>query len=150
MTPLTIFGLQPISYVSEIGISIKPDHQGPHLGPKTDMHVPQKTVFPSISCFVANISYSTLKLTPLIIFCYHLSHDISTIQNYQGPYQSPQTAMHTPQKHHFLSHLFLWLISGTLFQKLLHLPFLATTQLKPISYLSGIGISTNPNHQVPH
>ena len=32
------------------------------------MHVPQKTVFPSISCFVANISYSTLKLTPLIIF----------------------------------------------------------------------------------
>ena len=68
MTPLTIFGLQPISYVSEIGISTKPDHQGPHLGPKTDMHVPQKTVFPSISCFVANISYSTLKLTPLIIF----------------------------------------------------------------------------------
>ena len=34
MTPLTTFWLQPISYLTGIGISTFPDHQGPHQCPK--------------------------------------------------------------------------------------------------------------------
>ena len=68
MTPLSIFWLQPISYLSEIGICTKLTIKGSIWGKKNGMHTLQITIFPSISYFVANIMYFTPKMTPSTSF----------------------------------------------------------------------------------
>ena len=86
-------------------------------------YTPKNTIFPSIFVFVANIRYSTPKMTPLTKvglqpISYLTGIGISTFPNHQGPHQCPKIATQTPWKILFsLASLFLWLISGTLPQK---------------------------------
>ena len=110
MTPFTISLLLPISNLSGIGISIIPDHRGPHQSPKAATNTPQKNCFLSIFVFVADIRYSTPKITTLTISLLQpLSNlsgiGVSAIDNHQGPHQSPKTATNTPKKQLFPKHL---------------------------------------------
>ena len=107
MTSLTVFFLQLISYLSGIGISTIPDHQGAPSEPQNcHMYTPQNTIYPSTFVFVTHIRYSTTKMTPLTISLLQPISNlsgigISTIPNHRGPHQSPKTATHTPKKQLF-------------------------------------------------
>ena len=62
--------------------------------------------FPSISILVANIRYSTPKMTPLTISLLQPISNlsgigVSTIPDHWGPHQSPKMATHTPKKQLF-------------------------------------------------
>ena len=92
---------------------------GPIRAPKWPNIHPKNTIFPSIFSFVANIRYSTLKMTPITISLLqpisNLSgNGISTILNHRGPHQSPKMTTRTPHKTPFpLAPSISWLISGT-------------------------------------
>ena len=80
---------------------------GGHIKAPKQPHVhPKNTVFPSIFVFVANIRYSTLKMTPITISLLQPISNlsgigVSTIPNHWGPHQSPKTATLTPKKQLF-------------------------------------------------
>ena len=110
MPQLTISLLQPISNLYGIGIFTIPDHRGPHQSPKMTTHTSKKHHFPWYLCFVANIRYSTPKMTPLTISLLkpisNLSGiGISTILYHQGAHQSPIMATYTPKKQLIPQHL---------------------------------------------
>ena len=90
--------------------------EGPIRAPKWPHIHPKNNCFLSIFVFVANIRYSTLKMTPLTTFwlqpiSYLTGIGISTFPNHQGPHQTFWKVFFS------LASLFLWLISGTLPQK---------------------------------
>ena len=102
MTPLTIFWLQPISYLTGIGISTFPNHQGPHQCPKIATQTPWKILFSLASfVFVANIRYSTPKMFPKWPHVHPKKHHFLT----QSSPFIVETAPSPPSSKHLFYHL---------------------------------------------
>ena len=101
MIPLTISLLQPILNLSGIGISTVIDHRGPHQSPKTSTRSPKNNGFPGIFVFVANIRYSTPKMTPKWPHVHPKKHHFLT----QSSPFIVETAPSPPSREHLFYHL---------------------------------------------
>ena len=100
MTPLTISSLQPISNLSGTGVSTIHNHRGPRQSPKTVTHTPKNNCFPSIFVFVANIRYSTPKMTPKWPHVHPKKHHFLT----QSSPFIVETAPSPPSREHLFYH----------------------------------------------
>ena len=102
MTPLTTFWLQPISYLTGIGISTFPDHQGPHqCQQNSHKNILKSIFFPGIFVFVADIRYSTPKMTPKWPHVHPKKHHFLT----QSSPFIVETAPSPPSREHLFQYL---------------------------------------------
>ena len=101
---------------------------------------------------MANIWYSTPKMTPLTISLLQPISNlsgigVSTIPNHRGPHQNPKMATHTPKNNCFPS---IFVFGANIRYSIPKRTPLAISLLQRISNLSGIGVSTILNHWGPH
>ena len=152
MSPLTISLLQPISYLSGIGIATTPDHRGAPSEPQNSHTYTQKTTVSLPSLFPWLISGTPPQKGPHYPFlCFNLSQTYLGLvyllfPTIGGPIRAPKRPHIHPKNNCFPS-IFVFVANiWVSIPKMIPLPI---SLLQPISNRSGIGISTIPNYWGP-